>query len=186
MQRSERVGDEMRTIIAGIVQNGIRDPRLPPMVSVVDVDLSRDLSHARVYISVLGDEAVKRDCVAALRSATGYIRREIGSRMRLRIVPELNFIFDDSIERGVRISELIDQTVAADRRRAAESKAAIEDRRTELAADRDEAPDAESATKSAAERGADRAANRDEDRAAERGADVPATVKKRRDPGKRG
>ncbi len=81
------------------------------MVSVVEVRASRDLSHAHVYISVLGDEKAKKDCAAALRSATGFIRREITSRIRLRVSPELHFVFDDSIERGIRMSRLIDEAM---------------------------------------------------------------------------
>ncbi len=111
MQRSERVGDEIRKIVADLIQNEIRDPRLPELVSVVDVRVSRDLSHARVYISVLGDEEAGQNSLTALRSATGFIRREIAARMRLRIVPELSLILDDSIERGLRISRLIDEAI---------------------------------------------------------------------------
>lgn len=81
------------------------------MVSVVEVRASRDLSHAHIYISVLGDEKAKKDCAAALRSASGFIRREITTRIRLRIAPELHFIVDDSIERGIRMSKLIDEAI---------------------------------------------------------------------------
>lgn len=111
MQRSDRVGDEIRKVIADLIQNEIKDPRLPPLVSVVAVDASRDLSHARVYISVLGNEQEKKNCVAALSSAAGFIRREVAARVRLRIAPEIHFIFDDSIERGIRLSRLIDEAL---------------------------------------------------------------------------
>lgn len=111
MRRSDRVGDEIRTVIAELLQHEIKDPRLPQLVSVVSVEASRDLSHAQVNISVMGDEQARKDCLAALRSATGYIRRELAARIRLRIVPELHFNVDDSIERGVRISRLIDEAV---------------------------------------------------------------------------
>jgi ribosome-binding factor A len=112
MQRSERVGDEIQRIVADIIQNDIKDPRLPALVSITEVRASRDLSHAHIYVSVLGSEAVKKDCAAALRSASGYIRREMTSRMRLRIAPELHFVFDDSIERGIRMSRLIDEAMS--------------------------------------------------------------------------
>ncbi len=111
MQRSDRVGDEIQRVIADIIQNEIKDPRLPSMVSVVEVRVSRDLSHAHVYISVLGDAKAKKDCAAAFRSATGFIRREITSRIRLRVSPELHFVFDESIERGVRMTRLIDEAI---------------------------------------------------------------------------
>lgn len=111
MQRSDRVGDEIQRVIADIIQNEIKDPRLPSMVSVVEVRASRDLSHAHVYISVMGDDKAKKDCAAALRSATGFIRREITSRIRLRVSPELHFVFDESIERGIRMTRLIDEAL---------------------------------------------------------------------------
>lgn len=111
MQRSDRVGDEIQRIVADIIHNVIKDPRLPPMVTVTEVRASRDLSHAHIYISVMGDDQAKKDCAAALRSASGFIRREIGSRIRLRIAPELHFIVDDSIERGIRMTKLIDQAM---------------------------------------------------------------------------
>ena len=111
MQRSDRVGDEIRKVIADLIQNEIKDPRLPAMVSVVDVEASRDLSHARIFISVLGDDQARKDCAAALRSAAGFIRREVAARVRLRAAPELSFIFDASIERGIRISRLIDEAI---------------------------------------------------------------------------
>ncbi len=112
MQRSDRVADAIKKEIASLIQNEIKDPRLPEMASVVAVEVTRDLSLARVYISVLGSEAEKKDCQAAIESASGFIRREIGKRVRLRNVPELRFIIDDSIERGMRISRLIDETMA--------------------------------------------------------------------------
>lgn len=111
MQRSERVGDEIRKVVADLLQNRIKDPRLPEMTSVTEVRASRDLSHANIYVSVMGDDEDKKNCAAALNSAAGYIRREIGARVRLRTVPEVHFIVDDSIERGIRMSRLIDETI---------------------------------------------------------------------------
>lgn len=112
MQRSDRVGDEIRRVMADLIQNEIKDPRLPAMVSIVEVRASRDLSHAHVYISVMGDEQARKDCAAALRSATGFIRREIAARVRLRVAPEIHFVFDDSIERGIRMTRLIDEAIS--------------------------------------------------------------------------
>ncbi|MGI6327081.1 MAG: 30S ribosome-binding factor RbfA [Saccharofermentanales bacterium] len=111
LRRSDRVGDEIRRVVADIIQNEIKDPRLPPMVSVVEVRMSRDLSHAYLYISVMGDEQVRKDCEAALSSASGYIRRALTSRVRLRIAPELHFIIDHSIEHGARMIRLIDEAI---------------------------------------------------------------------------
>jgi ribosome-binding factor A len=111
MRRSDRVGDEIQRVIADIIQSEIKDPRLPPLVSVTEVRASRDLSHANIYISVLGDAKVKKDCAEALRSASGFIRREMTARIRLRIAPELHFVIDDSIARGIRMSQLIDEAI---------------------------------------------------------------------------
>jgi len=109
MQRSDRVGEEMRDIIASLLRDSVKDPRLPAMVSVVEVEMSRDLSHAKVYVSVLGDDEAKKGAAAALKSASGFLRREVASRIRLRVAPELHFTIDDSIERGFRIAKLIDE-----------------------------------------------------------------------------
>lgn len=123
MQRSDRVGDEIRTVVAGILRTGIKDPRLPEMVSVVEVRASRDLSHAHIYISVFGNEKQKKDCLAALQSASGFIRREITRKVRLRLAPELHFEIDESIERGIRMSQLIDEAMAGTREPAVQAPA---------------------------------------------------------------
>ncbi|MBP7402075.1 MAG: 30S ribosome-binding factor RbfA [Clostridia bacterium] len=111
MERSDRVGDEMRTILSEIIRDDLKDPRIPDLVSVVGVRVTRDLSHAYAHISVLGDEAVRRDCRKALERATGFVRREVSRRMRLRLTPEIHFVFDNSIERGIEISRIIDQVI---------------------------------------------------------------------------
>lgn len=115
MDRSDRVGDEIRNVLAAILREEIRDPRLPSLVSVTEVKVTRDLSHANAYISVYGDENQKEDCKAALKSANGFIRREVAKRVKLRIAPEIHFILDESIERGIRMSKLIDQALEHDR-----------------------------------------------------------------------
>jgi len=115
MERSDRVGDEIRNVLSMILRDEIRDPRLPPLVSVTEVKITRDLSHATAYISVYGDEQAKTDCQAALKSANGFIRREIAKRVKLRIAPEIHFVMDESIERGMRMSKLIDQTLEHDK-----------------------------------------------------------------------
>ena len=115
MERSDRVADEIRTVLAEILRDEIKDPRLPALVSVTEVRVTRDLSRATAYISVYGDEQEKADCKAALKSANGFIRREIVKRIKLRVAPEVHFILDESIERGVRMSKLIDQALEKDR-----------------------------------------------------------------------
>ncbi len=121
MERSDRVADEIRNVLATILRDEIRDPRLPSLVSVTEVKVTRDLSHANAYISVYGNEQEKADCQAALKSANGFIRREIVKRIKLRIAPEIHFILDESIERGIRMSQLIDQALEQDKAAVHES-----------------------------------------------------------------
>lgn len=115
MQRSERVGDEMQKIIADIIRNDLRDPRIPMLTSVTEVDVTRDLSHANVYISIFGSDEEKAECLKALKKASSYIRRQVTGKMNLRISPEIHFQRDDSIEKGMRLSKLIDEAVKKDR-----------------------------------------------------------------------
>ncbi len=111
MERSDRVGDEMRTILSTIIREELKDPRIPAMVSIVGVRVTRDLSHAYAHVSILGGDDVQADCKKALERATGFIRREISRRMRLRMTPDLHFVFDNSIERGIEITRIIDQVM---------------------------------------------------------------------------
>lgn len=114
MERSDRVGDEMRTILSTIIREELKDPRIPAMVSIVGVRVTRDLSHAYAHVSILGGDKEKADCKKALEHATGFIRREISRRMRLRMTPDLNFVFDNSIERGIEITKIIDRVMGHD------------------------------------------------------------------------
>jgi len=111
MDRTDRISEEMKKEVSAIIQYELKDPRLPQMISVTGVDVTRDLRYARIYISVLGSENEKRDAIAGLRSAAGFIRREIGRRIQLRYTPEILFELDNSIERGVYINKLINETI---------------------------------------------------------------------------
>ena len=118
MQRSDRVGEEMKKMLASIIREDLRDPRIPVLTSVTDVKVTRDLSHATVYISVYGSEEDKKACFTALKKANSFIRREVTGRMSLRISPELHFERDDSIETGMKISGLIDEALKKDKERS--------------------------------------------------------------------
>lgn len=111
MDRTDRISEEMRKEVSAIIQNELKDPRLPKMISVTTADVTRDLRYARIYISVLGTEEEKKSAISGLKSAAGFIRREIGHRLQLRYTPELLFELDDSIERGVYITKLINDTI---------------------------------------------------------------------------
>lgn len=113
MDRIDRISEEVRRELSDIIQTSIKDPRLPSFVSVTGVRVAKDLKHAKAFISVLGTEAQKQDAIKALVHAAGFIRHEIGQRVRLRFTPEFHFQLDDSIEHGIRIGKLISDTMAA-------------------------------------------------------------------------
>lgn len=106
--RSERLRELIKTVFGEILQRDLKDPRIG-FVSVTDVEVSHDLSHVKVYVSVLGDEAAKQGTMEGLESAKGFIRTELGQRIRLRHTPEVQIIADNSIERGSRIIELLEE-----------------------------------------------------------------------------
>jgi ribosome-binding factor A len=115
VKRADRVSEEMKKQISVIIRDEIRDPRIPLLVSVTGVKTSRDLSHATIYISIYGTVEEKTECMTALKGASAFIRREVSQRMSLRISPELTFLADDTIEKGIRISKLIDEAIQTDR-----------------------------------------------------------------------
>ena len=96
-------------MLAGIIRGEIKDPRIHPMTSVVAVEVAPDLKTCKVYVSVLGDEKAREDTLRGLRSAEGYIRRQLAHELNLRNTPEITFIMDQSIAYGVSMSKLIDE-----------------------------------------------------------------------------
>ena len=107
--KNTRVNAEVLRELSNILRDGIKDPRVAPMTSVVAVEVAPDLKTCKAYISVLGDEKTQQDTIAGLKSAEGYIRRELARRVNLRNTPEIRFIADQSIEYGVNISRKIDE-----------------------------------------------------------------------------
>lgn len=105
-RRQERLADQIRSEVAEMIAGELKDPRIG-FVTVTRVDLSADLHHARVLVSVLGDVEAQQKTLAGLSSATGYVRREITQRLRLRRAPELVFILDHGAEEGQRIETLL-------------------------------------------------------------------------------
>ena len=112
--RAERVGEQMKKEIMDIVNNKVKDPRVG-FITITDVDLTNDLSQAKVYLTVLGGEKKLMIRLKALDKAKGFIKSELGSRMRLRIVPELFFEYDESIEYGNKIEKMIQDLHKQDR-----------------------------------------------------------------------
>ena len=108
-RRSERVSNLIRQEISELLQERINDPRLNTFISVTRVVTSSDLSSARVFVSSIGDKVDKDEVLEGFKSATGFFRRELAKQLTLRHVPELSFQFDDSIEVGTRVLNLIEQ-----------------------------------------------------------------------------
>lgn len=104
--RAERVGEQMKQDIMDIVNNKVKDPRVG-FLTITDVELTNDLSHAKVYLTVLGSNKEIDNTFKALEKAKGFIKSELGSRMRLRIIPDLTFEYDKSIEYGNKIERMI-------------------------------------------------------------------------------
>ncbi|EGG72509.1 MULTISPECIES: 30S ribosome-binding factor RbfA [Staphylococcus] len=106
--RAERVGEQMKQEIMDIVNNKVKDPRVG-FLTITDVELTNDLSQAKVYLTVLGNDKEVDNTFKALHKATGFIKSGLGSRMRLRIIPELTFEYDESIEYGNKIERMIQE-----------------------------------------------------------------------------
>jgi ribosome-binding factor A len=120
--RMRRVDEAIRQVIGGVVAGELKDPRVG-FVTVTDVRTSADLSHARVYVSVLGDEPAREATLAGLRSAHGYMQRRVASELRLKRTPTLDFIYDDTTDRAMRLEALLDESEAG----AEESVAAVDE-----------------------------------------------------------
>jgi len=110
-KRNDRLSGEMKKIISDIIRTQVKDPRISDLMSVTDVKVDEDLKYAKVYISVYGDS---QPTLEALQSAKGYIRREVGRNIKLRLTPELIFEKDDSIEKGIYMSNLINKVIRQD------------------------------------------------------------------------
>lgn len=111
--RSERVADQIQRELAELLQKGLKDPRVG-WITLTGVEVTRDYSFAKIYYTVM-DEKTREVTAEALSHAAGYLRGELGRRLQIFTTPQLNFVYDESIERGVRMSRLIDQVAEADR-----------------------------------------------------------------------
>lgn len=105
--RPERVAQRMRRDIAAILEHKLRDPRIGSLVSVTDVEVTRDLSFARVFVSVLAEGRAREDVLEALRHASGFVRHELGPTLGLREVPELRFELDTTLDRAARVDAIL-------------------------------------------------------------------------------
>ena len=121
--KNTRINGEVQKELSRVIQNGIKDPRIAPLTSVVSVEVAPDLKTCKAYISVLGSEKAAADTLAGLKSAEGFIRRQLAHTVNLRNTPEIRFILDQSIEYGVTMTKLIDDVVKTEQRNEDEDRA---------------------------------------------------------------
>ena len=112
--KNTRINGEVQKELSTIIRNEIKDPRIHPMTYVMAVEVAPDLKTCKAYISVLGEKEAKEATIKGLKSAEGYIRRQLAHNMNLRNTPEIRFILDESIEYGVTMSKLIDDIAKKD------------------------------------------------------------------------
>ena len=107
--KNTRINGEVQRVLAEVIRGEIKDPRISPLTSVVSVEVAPDLKTCKAWISVYGDEEAQKATIAGLKSAEGFIRKELARRINLRNTPEIRFIVDQSIAYGVKMSKLIDE-----------------------------------------------------------------------------
>lgn len=111
--RSRRIAEQIQRELSEVIRLELKDPRVG-MVTITDVEVSQDYSHAKVFFTTLGDTVKVGETVTGLARAAGFLRSQLAHRLKLRIVPQLQFKYDESVERGMRLSRLIDEAVATD------------------------------------------------------------------------
>jgi ribosome-binding factor A len=111
--RTQRVGGQIQRELAQIIQQELRDPRLG-LVTISAVEVSKDMTHAKVFITLMNPEQDVDETLKVLKKASGFLRRALGKRIVLRVIPELHFAYDRSLDEGMRVSALLD-AVAAER-----------------------------------------------------------------------
>ena len=116
--KNTRVNGEVQRVLAEVIRGEIKDPRISPWTSVVSVEVAPDLKSCKAWISVLGDEEARNATLEGLRSAEGFIRRQLARTINLRKTPEITFVMDQSIEYGVNMSRKIDEVMARDNENA--------------------------------------------------------------------
>lgn len=111
--RAQRVGDQIQRELSELIRDEVRDPRVE-MITVTEVIVARDLAHAKVYVSKLGVEGEPTEALEGLNRAAGFLRSQLGKRMRVRTIPQLNFLYDNSFDRAAALSTLIDSVMPHD------------------------------------------------------------------------
>jgi ribosome-binding factor A len=121
-KRTERLNQLIQMEISDLLRKHTNDPRLNGLISVTSVSISADLKNAKVLISALCDDAGRKDIINGFNSASGFLRRGLAHRLNIRVTPDLSFEFDDSIERGVSLINLIDKVAAQDEAKGADGR----------------------------------------------------------------
>jgi ribosome-binding factor A len=111
--RTLRIAEQIQRDLAELLRTEVKDPRIG-MVTLTDVEVTSDYAHAKVFFTMLGDAGQISAAAEGLNRAAGFLRHELGHRIKLRSIPQLHFIHDESVERGVRLSQLIDAAVSSD------------------------------------------------------------------------
>lgn len=105
MDRTTRIAEEIKKEVSYMIQNELKDPRVTGLISITKILLTKDLKYCKIYVSVFG--ANKEEALEGIKSGAGYMRKELGRRVQIRIVPELQFVLDDSIEYGAHIDQML-------------------------------------------------------------------------------
>ena len=114
--RSRRIAEQVQRELSDIIRLELKDPRVG-MITITDVEVTPDNAHARVYFTLLGEASRVDEAATGLQHAAGYLRSQLAQRLKVRVVPQLHFEYDASVERGIRVSQLIDAAIAEDTKR---------------------------------------------------------------------
>lgn len=108
-RRTERLNSLLKEVISEVIRKEVKNPRLPELITITRVEITKDLRHAKVFVSVIGDPQLKEEAMKALRSAAGFIGIQASKQVVMRYFPELRFVIDDTLDKQMQIEELIDQ-----------------------------------------------------------------------------
>ncbi|HHW02812.1 MAG TPA: 30S ribosome-binding factor RbfA [Thermoanaerobacterales bacterium] len=107
--RSERVAEEIKKAVSQVINNEIKDPRVSGLISVTRVEMTKDLRHAKIFLSIYGEDSEKQRVFEGIKNAESFIRKELASRVRMKFIPEISFKMDESIEYGIHIYKLLEE-----------------------------------------------------------------------------
>ena len=108
-QRSDRVAAAIREEVANFLAEGVKDPRVTALVTVTGVEMTRDLRHAKVFVSIMGEDSQRASTIEGLQSVQGFLRSRLARSLSLRVAPEVQFVMDESVARAARIETLLNQ-----------------------------------------------------------------------------